>query len=317
LQKYILKRLLALIPVLIGVSFLVFLILHLSPGDPARIILGSKATTENLEALRHQLELDKPFYQQYFIWLGKILTGDWGRSIQLRREVLPLVLKRFQATAALTLFAAIIAIVFGMFTGIISATKQYSVWDRLLMFLALVGFCLPLFWLGLILQIVFGLQLGWLPVSGIHTPGNRGFVDMLPFLILPGITLAVEPMAQIARMTRSSMLEVIRQDYIRTAQAKGLSQRAVIYRHALKNALIPVITVTGMQIGYLLSGAVLVEIVFSWPGLGSLMVKGILARDFPLVQGGILFVATVYVFMNLLVDFVYAFFDPRISYENG
>ena len=156
-----------------------------------------------------------------------------------------------------------------------------------------------------------------MPVSGIHTPGNTGFVDMLPFLILPGITLAVEPMAQIARMTRSSMLEVIRQDYIRTAQAKGLSQRAVIYRHALKNALIPVITVIGMQIGYLLSGAVLVEIVFSWLGLGSLMVKGILARDFPLVQGGILFVATVYVFMNLLVDFVYAFFDPRISYENG
>lgn len=313
MKKYILKRLFALIPVLVGVSFLVFLILHLSPGDPARIILGTKATTENLEALRHQLGLDKPFYQQYFIWIGRILTGDWGRSIQLRREVLPLVLKRFQATAILTLFAATIAIVFGMFAGIISATKQYSFWDRLLMLFALLGFCLPLFWLGLLLQILFGLQLSWLPVSGIHTPGNSGFVDMLPFLILPGITLAVEPMALIARMTRSSMLEVIRQDYIRTAQAKGVSERAITYRHALKNALIPVITVIGMQIGYLLSGAVMVEIVFSWPGLGTLMVKGILARDFPLVQGGILLVATVYVFMNLLVDFIYIFFDPRIS----
>jgi peptide/nickel transport system permease protein len=314
--KYILKRLLALIPVLIGVSFLVFLILQLAPGDPAQIILGSKATTKNLEALRHQLGLDKPLYQQYLIWIGKILTGDWGRSIQLRREVLPLIFTRFQATAALTLFAASIAIIFGMFAGIISAIKQYSVWDRLLMFLALVGFCLPVFWLGLIFQVVFGLRLGWLPVSGIHTPGNTGFLDMLPFLIMPGITLAAEPMAQIARMTRSSMLEVIRQDYIKTARAKGLNQRTIISRHALKNALIPVVTLIGMQIGYLLAGAVLVEIVFSWPGLGTLMVNGILARDFPLVQGGILFVATVYVFINLLVDFVYAFFDPRISYES-
>ena len=315
MQRYFLKRLLALIPVLFGVSVLVFFILQMAPGDPARIMLGSKATTENLKALRHQLGLDRPVYQQYFRWVGNILRGDWGRSIQLRRKVLPLVFKRFQATAILTLFATVLAITLGVFAGIVSATRQYSLWDRVLMFIALVGFCLPVFWLGLLLQITFGLKLGWFPVSGIHTPGQTGFGDMLPYLVLPGLTLAAEPMAQIARMTRSSMLEVIRQDYIRTARAKGMNRRTVVYRHALKNALIPVITVTGMQIGYLLAGAVLVEIVFSWPGLGTLMVNGILARDFPLVQGGILFVATVYVFMNLIVDLVYGFFDPRISYS--
>ncbi|NMD42231.1 MAG: ABC transporter permease [Firmicutes bacterium] len=313
--KYSLKRLLALIPVLIGVSILVFLILHLSPGDPALIILGPKATQQSLESLRHQLGLDLPLHTQYFQWITNILKGDWGRSIQLKREVLPLVLTRFKATAILTLFAAFISVTFGLLAGIVSATKQYSFWDRLLMFIALIGFCLPVFWLGLIMQIIFGLKLNWLPVSGMYPPGQAGAGIMLKFLILPGISLAVGTMAEIARMTRSSMLEVIRQDYIRTARAKGLSERAVTYSHALRNALIPVITVVGMQIGFLLSGAVLLEIVFSWPGIGSLMVNGILARDFPLVQGTILFVATIYVLVNLAVDLIYAFLDPRISYN--
>ncbi|NLK00069.1 MAG: ABC transporter permease [Clostridia bacterium] len=313
--KYLLKRLLALLPVLIGVSILVFLILHLSPGDPAQIILGPKATQQSLDALRHQLGLDLPLHRQYFQWITNVLKGDWGRSIQLKREVLPLVITRFKATAILTVFAAFIAVSFGMLAGIISATRQYSFSDRFLMFMALVGFCLPVFWLGLILQIIFGLKLGWLPVSGMYPPGQTGFGSMLPFLILPGISLATGSMAEIARMTRSSMLEVIRQDYVRTAKAKGLSQRIVTYKHALRNALIPIVTVVGMQIGFLLSGAVLVEIVFAWPGIGTLMVNGILARDFPLVQGTILFVATTYVFVNLIVDVVYAFLDPRISYN--
>lgn len=313
--KYFLKRLLALIPVLIGVSILVFLILHLSPGDPAQIILGPKATQQSLDALRHQLGLDLPLHKQYFQWIANILKGNWGRSIQLKREVLPLVLTRFKATAILTVFASLIAITFGLLAGIVSATRQYSLWDRILMFMALIGFCLPVFWLGLILQIYFGLKLSWLPVSGMHPPGQAGLGSILKFLILPGFSLATASMAEIARMTRSSMLEVIRQDYIRTARAKGLSERVVIYSHALRNALIPVITVVGMQIGFLLSGAVLVEIVFAWPGIGTLMVNGILARDFPLVQGTILFVATTYVFVNLVVDIVYAFLDPRISYN--
>ena len=315
--KYTLKRILALLPVLIGVSILVFLILHLSPGDPALIILGPKATQQALESLRHQLGLDLPLHKQYFQWIINVLKGDWGRSIQLKREVLPLVLTRFKATAILTVFAAAIAVTFGLLAGIVSATKQYSLWDRLLMFMALIGFCLPVFWLGLILQIVFGLKLSWLPVSGMYPPGQAGMGGsaMFKFLILPGFSLAAATMAEIARMTRSSMLEVIRQVYIRTARAKGLSERVVTYSHALRNALIPVVTVVGMQIGFLLSGAVLVEIVFSWPGIGSLMVNGILARDFPLVQGTILFVATIYVFVNLIVDLIYAFLDPRISYN--
>lgn len=313
--RYFLKRLLALIPVLIGVTILVFLILHLSPGDPALIILGPKATQQSLEALRHQLGLDLPLYKQYFQWITNVLKGDWGRSIQLKREVLPLVITRFKATAILTVFAAFIAVTFGLLAGIVSATRQYSLWDRLLMLMALVGFCLPVFWLGLILQIIFGLKLNWLPVSGMYPPGQDGLGSILRFLILPGISLATATMAEIARMTRSSMLEVIRQDYVRTARAKGLSERAVTYSHALRNALIPVVTVVGMQIGFLLSGAVLLEIVFAWPGIGTLMVNGILARDFPLVQGTILFVATVYVFVNLIVDLIYAFLDPRISYN--
>ncbi|HHW73906.1 MAG TPA: ABC transporter permease [Firmicutes bacterium] len=313
--KYTIKRLLALIPVLIGVSILVFLILHLTPGDPALIMLGPKATKPALEALRHQLGLDLPLYKQYFQWIANILKGDWGRSIQLKREVLPLVLTRFKATAILTVFAAFVAVTFGLLAGIVSATKQYSLWDRLLMFLALVGFCLPVFWLGLVLQVFFGLKLGWLPVSGMSPPGQAGLGSVFKFLILPGFSLAVGTMAEIARMTRSSMLEVIRQDYIRTARAKGLTERVVTYSHALRNALIPVVTVVGMQIGFLLSGAVLVEIIFAWPGIGSLMVNGILARDFPLVQGTILFVATIYVFVNLVVDLIYALLDPRISYN--
>lgn len=313
--NYIIKRLLALIPVLFGVTVLVFLIMQLSPGDPAQIMLGPKATEESLKSLQHQLGLDLPLYEQYFRWIGNVLQGDWGRSIQLKREVLPLVINRFQATAILTLFSAFIAITFGTFAGIISSTKQYSFWDRFLMIIALAGFCLPVFWLGLMLQMIFGLRLGWLPVSGMHSPGGTGFLDMLKYLILPGISLAAGSMAEIARMTRSSMLEVIRQDYIKTARAKGLSERVVVYKHALRNALIPVVTIVGLQIGNLLAGAVLVEIVFSWPGVGSLMVNGILARDFPLVQGTILFIATTYVFVNLIVDIVYAYLDPRIMYN--
>lgn len=315
MASYLVKRLLYLIPVLFGVTVLVFSIMHLAPGDPAQVILGPKATATSLAKLRAELGLDQPIYKQYFNWIGNVLQGDWGRSIQLKREVLPFVLTRFGATIILTLFAALLAISIGLLAGIVSATKQYSVFDRTAMIAALVGFCLPVFWLGIMLQYVFGLKLGWLPVSGMHSPGQTGFADMLPYLILPAIALAAEPAAVIARMTRSSILEVIRQDYIRTARAKGLSNGKTILHHALKNALIPVVTVVGMQIGYLLAGAVLVEMVFSWPGIGTLMVNGIIARDFPLVQGIILIVATSYVLVNLLVDLLYTLFDPRISYD--
>ncbi len=313
--RYILRRVLSLIPVLIGVSFLVFIIMHMAPGDPAEIILGPKATTQALADLRAQLGLDLPWYMQYLRWIGKVLVGDWGRSIQLKREVLPLVLDRFAATSILAVSSMLLAIVFGLVAGIVSAIKQYTFLDRFSMLIALVGFCLPVFWLGIILQIVFGLKLGVLPVSGMHSPGGSGFTDMLSYLVMPSLALAAGSSAVIARMTRSSILEVIRQDYIRTAKAKGLPKKIVIYKHALKNALIPVMTVAGLQVGYVLAGAVLVEIIFSWPGIGTLMINGILARDFPLVQGVILLVATSYVVVNLAVDILYAFVDPRISYE--
>jgi len=312
---YIIRRILALIPVLFGISFLVFLILHLAPGDPALIMLGPKANATSLAQLRHDLGLDQPFWVQYFRWIWRVLQGDWGRSIQLKREVLPLILLRFQATAYLTLGSALLAILLGIPIGIISATRQYSLLDRVSMVGILLGFSMPVFWLGIILQLFFSLYLGILPVSGMQSPGQQGGLDLLQHLALPSIALATGAAVIIARMTRSSMLEVLHQDYIRTARAKGAPERLVIYRHALWNAMIPVVTVVGMQVGYLLGGDILVEIIFSWPGIGLLMMNGIMARDFPLVQGAILLVATSYVFVNLIVDILYAYVDPRIHYQ--
>ena len=312
--KYTGKRLLGVIPVLLGVSILVFLIMQLAPGDPALIILGPKATQASLDNLRHQLGLDLPIHTQYLRWITNILQGDWGYSLHYKHKVIDLILQRLSATMLLAVSALIISTTFGVFAGIVSATKQYSWQDRLLMTMALVGFCLPVFWLALIMQFFFSIHMGILPVSGLHSPGINTLPDTLWHLILPAFTLAVGTMATIARMTRGSMLEVVRQDYIRTAKAKGVGKRRISYKHALRNALIPVVTVVGSQFGYLLSGEVLLEIVFNWPGLGSLMIGGILARDFPLVQGIILFVATIYVLVNLLVDLLYSVLDPRITY---
>jgi len=300
--------------VLLGVSIIVFLIMQLTPGDPALIMLGPKATPEALERIRHQLGLDLPVWQQYWRWISHIFQGDWGYSIHFKVPVLELILQRFGATLLLTTAALILAAVFGIMAGVVSSTKQYSLADRTMMTLSLIGFCLPVFWLGLVLQLLFGIRLSWLPVAGMHSPGVNSFGDTLVHLILPAFTLAAASMATISRMTRSSMLDVTRQDFVRTAKAKGASNRSVAYKHTLRNALIPVVTVVGSQFGYLLSGEVLLEIVFNWPGLGSLMVKGILYRDFPLVQGTILFVAAVYVLVTLAVDLLYAALDPRITY---
>jgi peptide/nickel transport system permease protein len=312
--KYAAKRLAGLVPVLLGVSVLVFLIMQLTPGDPAMIMLGPKASAQALADIRHQLGLDLPVHQQYLRWIGNLFTGDWGYSIHFKRPVIELILQRLGATLALTLAAMVMSCAGGVFAGVVSATRQYSVADRVLMTGALVGFCLPVFWLGLVLQLLFGIELGWLPVAGLHSPGVNTLADTARHLVLPAVTLAVASMATIARMTRSSMLEVTRQDYIRTARAKGATPRTIAYQHALRNALIPVVTVVGSQFGYLLSGEVLLEIVFNWPGLGKLMVDAILARDFPLVQGTILFVATIYVVITVAVDLVYARVDPRITY---
>lgn len=315
MTRYIVQRVLSLIPVLFGVTLLVFLVMQLAPGDPAQIMLGTRATETSLTELRLELGLDQPIHIQYGRWLARILQGDWGRSIQLKREILPFVLDRFRNSAFLMGLAILLACGAGIPAGILSAVRQYTVGDRLAMILVLMGFSVPIFWLGIILQIVFGLKLGILPVSGLQSPGQTGTGDLIMHLILPAVALATGATAIIARMTRSSMLEIIRQDYIRTAWAKGLAERLVINRHALKNALIPVVTIVGLQVGYLLGGDILVETVFSYPGIGLAMVTGILARDFPLVQGAILLVASSYVLINLTVDIAYAYIDPRIHYE--
>jgi len=315
LPAYALRRLLLAIPVLFGVSVLVFAVLHLAPGDPAAIMLGAQATKEDVERLRRDLGLDEPLVVQYLNWIGQVARGDLGRSIPLGRAVLPEVLLRFKATLLLTAGALAIAVLLGLIAGIVSAVKQHSWLDRMSMGVAVTGVSLPVFWTGIMLIIVFALQLRWFPSSGMSSPYGSGVADVLWHLVLPAVTLGTASAAALARLTRSSVLEIIRQDYVRSARAKGLAERAVIARHVLKNAVNPIITVLGVQVGFLLGGAILTETVFSWPGLGSMMVRAIQARDYPLVQGGVLLIATTFVLVNLVVDLLYAVFDPRIRYD--
>ncbi len=306
--SYVLKRLLLSIPVLIGVSILVFAIIRFVPGDPARAIAGVHATPEHIEQVRRELLLDEGLHVQYFVYMGNLLQGDLGRSTYSRRPVTTELRERFPNTVQLAMSAMVIATLVGMTAGIISATRRYSVFDYSSMLAALVGVAAPVFWLGIMFQLFFAVRLGWLPSGGMGS---------LKHLVLPSLTLGLATAALIARITRSSMLDVLRQDYITTARSKGLVERVVTYKHALKNALIPVVTVMGLQFGTLLGGAVLVETVFSWPGIGRLMVDSILRRDYPVVQGSVLLLAVTFVLINLLVDVIYAFLDPRISYGSG
>src|SRR5262245_55485152 len=316
LAAYAGQRLLLAVPVLFGVSLLVFGVLRLAPGDPAAIMLGAQATREDVERLRRDLGLDHPLPVQYVRWLGHVLRGDLGRSIPLGREVLPEVLLRFKATLILTGGALVIALIIGVPAGIVSATRRYGWLDKLSMGIAVTGVSLPVFWTGIMLIIVFALTLRWLPSPGMTSPyGASGVLDVLWHLILPAVTLGTASAASLARLTRSSVLEIIRQDYVRSARAKGLGERVIVGRHVLKNAVNPIMTVLGLQVGYLLGGAILTETVFSWPGLGSMMVRAIQARDYPLVQGGVLLIATTFVLVNLMVDLLYAVFDPRIRYD--
>jgi ABC-type dipeptide/oligopeptide/nickel transport system permease component len=301
--------------VLFGVSVLVFAVLHLAPGDPAAIMLGAQATKEDVVRLHRDLGLDQPLIFQYVRWMGHVLQGDLGRSIPLGRAVLPEVLLRFKATLVLTAGALLIAILLGLAAGIVSAVKQYTWLDRISMGVAVTGVSLPVFWTGIMLILLFALQLRWFPSSGMSSPYGSGVADVLWHLVLPAVTLGTASAAALARLTRSSVLEIIRQDYVRSARAKGLAERVVIARHVLKNAINPIITVLGLQVGFLLGGAILTETVFSWPGLGSMMVRAIQARDYPLVQGGVLLIATTFVLVNLVVDLLYAVFDPRIRYD--
>ena len=316
MRRYVVRRLLLLVPVLLGVSVIIFMVLHLSPGDPAEIMLGSQATQADLERLRAELGLTEPLYVQYVHWLGLVVRGDLGRSIWMKRPVLGEVLGRFKATLILTGAGLLLSTVIGLALGIASAVRPNSLLDRLSAVASLFGASMPVFWLGIVLMVIFALWLGWLPASGMFAPyGGGDLRDLLVHLALPAVTLAAASVTIIARLTRSTMLETLGQDYIRTARAKGVVERAVVLRHGLKNALIPIVTVVGVQAGYLLGGAVLTETVFAWPGVGTLMVQGILARDFPLVQGCVLVVALSFVLINLVVDLLYAWLDPRIRYE--
>jgi len=359
LTRYIIRRLISLIPTLLGVTVLVFLFIHLIPGDPAIVMLGEHAAVENVERIREQLGLNEPlflntdavgqvfrrevsigegvksvFESQYFLFLGRLLQGDLGKSVHEHTPIVDLLKLKFPATVELSLLAMFFAIVVGIPAGIISATRRNSVFDSVSMIGSLVGVSMPIFWLGLMLIFFFGVKLGWFPTYGrfpvdlsLETVTGLNTIDSiiakdaqalrlaLKHLAMPSIALGTIPMAIIARMTRSAMLEVLQEDYIRTAYAKGLQERVVILRHALKNAFLPVITIIGLQVGSLLAGAIMTETVFSWPGIGKWVYDAILARDYPVVQVAVLAITLVIAVVNLTVDVSYAFLNPKIRFE--
>ncbi len=311
---YIARRLLAAIPVLLGLTVIVFLIMAMIPGDPALAILGAYATPENVAKINRELGLDRSLVEQYFIWLGNLLQGDLGRSYALNRPVLDEVLERFGATLVLAGASLILCSIIGLLAGIASAVRQFGWADRIITFLVLIGISMPSFWLGLLLILLFAVHWKLLPASGMFAIyGGGDFPDLLQHLILPAFTLAVVATGVIARLTRASMLEVLRQDYVRTARAKGVSERGVIYRHAFKAALVSVIPVIGIQAGFVLGGAVYIETVFQWPGIGRMLVNAISTRDLLLVQGGVLVVAASYVLFNLAADVLQFLLDPRLK----
>lgn len=331
---FILKRLGLLIPTFFGVTLLTFSLIRMIPGDPVEVMMGERKVDPELHAQAMQrLGLDQPLYKQYFDYIGQLLQGDLGQSLVSRESVWSEFTALFPATLELSIAAILIASVLGLIAGVIAALKRGSVLDHGIMGLALTGYSMPIFWWGLILIMFFSVQLGWTPVSGrinlfFDVPPVTGFMlidtlyidddgvwlDALHHLILPAVVLATIPLAVIARMTRSSMLEVLREDYVRTARAKGLSPARVVFVHALRNALIPVLTVIGLQVGTLMAGAVLTETIFSWPGIGKWLIDAISRRDYPVVQNGILLIATLVILVNFVVDVLYGIANPRIRH---
>ena len=295
-------------PTVLGVVSLVFLLRPMIPGDPVDYMLGENALPADREVLRAQFNLDKPVFQQYLIYLGQVLTGDLGRSIHTRRPVLNMIMERYPSTLMLAAAATFVALLVALPIGVLSAVKKDTLADNLSRVGALLGISMPNFWLGPLLIILFSIQLGWLPVSGKGGPLH---------LILPAVTLGTAMAAILARMTRSSMLEIIREDYVTTAKAKGLSQTRVIFKHALKNAIIPILTLVGLQFGALLAGSIITETIFAWPGIGSLVITAINSRDFPLLQGLVMTISLSYVLINLATDLFYALADPRIRLGGG
>ena len=334
MARYLLRRLALTLPILLGVSLLVFLMLHSAGGDPAQLILGARADPESIAALRQELGLDRPLLVQYAAFLSGAVRGDFGRSYRSNTPVITEIAARFPATIELAASAMAIAVVVGVLFGTLAAVRRHAFLDYLSSTVVLLGISIPTFWLGLILIIIFGLWLRWLPISGRIDPrlgadpsapfltltsllhGNWTVAkDALRHLILPALTLAAWPAAIVARMTRASLIESLGQDYVRTARGKGLPERLIVLGHAARNALLPVLTVVGLEFGTLLGGAVVTETIFSWPGLGQLTITAIGARDYQMVQGVVVLLAAVFVLLNLLVDVLYAVLDPRIRYE--
>lgn len=315
MTRYIARRLILLMPVLLIVGLIVFVLVHLTPGDPAVVILGQDATEEQIERLRDQLGLNDPLYIQFINWFGGVLRLDFGDSIFLDRPVTRALLDRAQPTLLLTLYALVLQIIFGITFGVLAAVKHNTIIDRVLMVISISGAAIPNFFLGIMLILFFAVRLGWLP-SGGFTPITEDPVAHFKSMALPAFALGFSSAGLLARLVRSSMLEVMREDYIRTAMAKGLPERVVVMRHALRNALIPAITVVGFSLGGLLGGAVVTETVFTIPGMGRLVVQSVQRRDYPVIQGAVMLIATFYVLANLLVDVLYVYVDPRIRYGN-
>jgi peptide/nickel transport system permease protein len=334
MYRFVFHRLIALIPTLAGISLLVFLMLYLVPGDPAQIMLGERANAESLAELRAAMGLDQPFHVQFYRFFTGLLSGDLGRSIRTHEKITTELFQRFPATCELTLASMLLAMTVGISAGLWAAVRKGKIADLLSMILATAGISMPVFWLALMLMLLWAVYLPLFPVSGrlsthiyfepvtyfytldaLIQGDFAAFGDILWHLFLPALTLGTIPMAVIARMTRASVLEVLGEDYIRTAWAKGLSQRVVVLRHAMKNAFIPTLTVIALEFGYLLGGAIITETIFAWPGVGRWLFLAVQARDFRAVQGGVLLIATVFVLANLLADVLYAWLDPRIRYE--
>ena len=313
---YLFKRILYAFPVLLGVTFAVFLIISLIPGDPATAILGSYATPENVENLNRQLGLDKPFFQRYLIWVVNILQGDFGTSYSLNRPVIDEVVERFQATLILSGSSFLICSIIGILFGIISSALQYSFFDKIITFSVILGISIPSFFLGMMMILLFTVELKLLPASGMYSLyGGGDLIDLLKHLIMPSTALAIVSTGVVVRLSRSIMLEILRLDFIRTARSKGLKEYRVIFIHAFRLAIVSILPILGLQAGFVLSGAVYIEIVFQWPGVGRMLVDSILTRDIMLVQGGVLFVALCYVIFNIVVDFLQLILDPRIKEE--
>ncbi len=312
--NYITRRLICLVPVIIIVSIIAFLITHIMPGDPVRVILGNFATEDQVTQLNSQLGLDKPLHTQFVLWISNIVKGDLGESLFLDMPVTEAILSRIEPTFLLAIMGQFIGLFIGIPMGVIAAVKHKSWVDQSAIAVSLAGVSIPSFWLSLMLILVFGVELRWFPVCGYRPIAEVGF-GVIKYLVLPGIALGFMQSGLIARMTRSAMLDVLRQDYIRTARNKGLSESIVIARHALKNALIPVVTVIGFSLAVLLGGTWIVETVFNIPGTGSLAINAIMKRDYPIIQGCMIFIAMIYILVNLFVDISYAFLNPRVKYK--